>query len=252
MKKILSLTLILILLCGTLISCDNAKSLLNGADRALEKAPYKMTMTMDFECDNELVNTALSAMNMEIPVTVDGKNIAMDMDMSMPGYTATAKVTVFDMVMYYDISVLGQNVKMKATLNEEQYEDFMDENNTEMMFDPEDFGTLTVETKGDKKYVACGELKQEGLDELNDMIKDALAGIGGAASVSNVSYDIVLNDGKYESAEMVCIYSVTADGETFNLTFRLTVDFSYDNVASIAAPANPDSYEEVDYDELAG
>lgn len=252
MKKILSLALVLVMLCVMLISCDNAQALLAKADRALEGAPYKMTMHMDFECDNKAIDTALSMMKMDIPVTVDGKNIAMDMSMSIMGYSATAKVTVYDMVMYYDIKVLGQSVKMKATLDEEQYNEFMSENNAELMFDPEDFGTLTVETKDDKKYVAFGEINREGLDQLNDMVKDSLESIGGTATVSSVTYGIVLNDGKYESAEMVCVYSVTVANETCNLTLRLDVDFSYDNVASITAPSNPGSYEEVDYDELVG
>lgn len=36
--------------------------------------------------------------------------------MDMIDYVADAEVIVVDMVMYYNMSVLGQNIKMKATM----------------------------------------------------------------------------------------------------------------------------------------
>jgi len=130
----------------------------------------------------------------------------------------------------------------------------MAENNTEMVLEPEDFGELTLETKEGKKYIACGEISEEGLNELNDVVAESLEALDGAASVSvaDVIYGITLNNGKYESMDMTCVYSVTVAGETCNLTFELSLEFSYDNIARITAPANADEYEEVDFGDLMG
>ena len=250
MKKFFALVLVLALMCSTLAACDNAQTLLQKADAALEKAPYTMSMKMQFECDNAELNEIFSAMNMEIPVTVDGKNMSMDMSMDVMGNAAKIKVTVADMVMYYDMTVMGQNIKMKATMNEEQYQDFMDENNTDMMLNPADFGELTVENKDGKKYIACGKISDEGLKELNDMLEDALESLDGTATVSDVTYGVTLNDGKYESMDMSCVYAVTVSGETINVTFKLRAEFSYDNVAKVTAPADADTYQEANYDDL--
>ncbi len=252
MKKVLVFVMALVLTCGMLVSCDDAQTMIEKADAALAEAPYTMTMKMDFACDNEEINELFSMMNMEIPVTVDGKNLAMDMSMEASGYTTDIKVIVADMMMYYDIEMMNQSVKMKAAMDEEQYKKFMSDSNAEMTVNPEDFGTLTVESKDGKKYIACGEISEEGLKELNDMMEESLQSLGGEASVSDVTYGIVLNDGKYESMEMTCIYSVTVAGESCNVTFKMRAEFSYDDVAAITVPEDAEEYQEMDFDELMG
>ena len=251
MKKLLALVLTLALLCGVLAGCDNAKTMLEKADAALLEAPYTVTLKMSFETDNEELNKVFSIMNMEIPVTVDGKNIAMDMNMDIMGITTEAKVIVADMMMYYDIQVMGQNVRMKATMNEEQYKEFMEDNNAQMTVNPEDFGELTVETKDGKKYIACGKISEEGLKELNGVIEDSIKALNAKATVSDVTYGVTLNGGKYESMDMTCVYSVTVGNETCTVTFKLGAEYTYDNVEKITAPADADKYQSVDYGELA-
>ena len=254
MKKILVLVMALALICGMMVSCNNAQSLLEKADAALEKEPYGITMKMSFECDNEELNQVLSLMNIEIPTTVDGKNIAMDMSMDMMGYTFGTKVIVADMVMYYDMELMGQNIKMKATMDEEQYQEFMAENNTQMMIKPEDFGELTVETKDGKKYIVCDGISEEALKALNGMVAENLVGEGidGEATFVDVTYCVTLNNGKYESMDMICVYSLTVAGVSCNVTFNLSAAYSYDNIAEITAPADADEYEELSFGDLMG
>ncbi len=252
MKKILALVMALILTCVMLVSCDNPISMLKKADAALDEAPYAVTMKMEFECDNDELNQIFSLMNMEIPATVDGENLAMDMSMNMMGYAVDAKMTVADKVMYYNMEMMGESVKMKATMNDEQYSEFMAENNTQMAVNPKDFGKLTVENRDGKKYIACGEISEEGIKALNDVMADSLEGMDGEATVSNVTYGVTISNGKYESIEMTCVYSVTIYEETYNVTFNLSAEFSYDNVEKITAPADADTYEEVSFDDLEG
>ena len=124
MKKILSVLLslaVVLTALGMLASCGavTAASAIKKADEALTKAPYTMTMSMDFASDNAQLNTVFDAMSMEIPVTVDGNNMYMKMSMEvMPGVSASVKMTVFDKVLYYDMAVAGQTVKMKATMSD--------------------------------------------------------------------------------------------------------------------------------------
>ena len=252
MKKILVLVLALILSCGMLTSCDNAEKLIEKADAALQEEPYKVTMKMAFECDNKEINDLFANMNMEIPVVVDGKNLAMDMSMDMMGYSADIKMTVVDMVMYYDMNMMGQSAKMKTTMSEEQYKEFMEDSNTEMIVKPEDFAEMTVEKKDGKKYITCGEIKQEGLDELNEMIEDTLEAMGSKATIGDISFRMILDDGKYDSMELSCVYSMTVAGETYNVTLKMTADYSYDNVAAVTAPADAAQYQETNFSELFG
>lgn len=252
MKKILALVMVLAMMCGMLVSCDNATTLIEKADAALLEAPYSMTMKMNFECDNEDINKILSVMNVEVPVIVDGNNMSMDMSMDMMGHKVEADIIVADKVMYYDMSMMGQNMKMKCTLTDEQYEQFKVDNNTEMPVDPTDFVKVSVENKDGKKYIACGEVTEEGLKAINDMLKSAFEAVKGEAEAKNVTCGITLNDGKYESMNMTCEYAVTVAGETYNLTFTLDAEFKYGDFAKITTPADASSYQEVSYSDLVG
>ena len=107
MKKFLALVLALVLVCGMLASCQSVDSILEQAEAALLTTPYTMTMKMAFSSDNKTVDQILSIMNVEIPVTVDGKNIAMDMELDIMGATAGVEAIVADMVMYYNIQVMS-------------------------------------------------------------------------------------------------------------------------------------------------
>ena len=107
MKKILAFLMIAVLLCTMLVSCDeDAQTLLEEADAALLENPYKLTVKMNFECDNEEIGEYLSMMNLEVPVVVDGKNMSMDMSMDVMGETMAAVIVVYDKVLYYGESGL--------------------------------------------------------------------------------------------------------------------------------------------------
>ncbi|MBE6639325.1 MAG: hypothetical protein E7616_07755 [Ruminococcaceae bacterium] len=252
MKKILALLMTLFFLSSMLVSCDNTQKILKKANAALQEAPYAMTLKISCECDNKEYNKIFSSMDMRIPITVDGKNISMDLKINVNGYRAIAKVIVADMVVYNKVETISQTVKMKADMNDEQYQEFMEKNNAEMMLSPKDFGELTVETKDGKEYIACDKVSEEGLEELNDMIAEILKSLDGEATVSDVAYGVTLNDGKYESMEMTCVYSVTVGGETCNVTYHLSAEFTYGNIPKVYTPEDASSYQEISFDELMG
>ena len=248
MKRILAFITVLVLLCGMLVSCDNALVMVQEANKALEEAPYEMTVKTKFECDDYDIYGILSSMNLEIPVTVDGENISTNMSVGAMGFSVSAKVIVVDMVAYLDISMLGRQLKMKATLDEEAYNELMSESNAEMIINPEDFESLDVETKDGKKYIACAEISDEALAELNDMMEQALKSVNGKATVKDIVYSVTLNDGKYESMDMTCFYSVTVSDKACDVTFKLSADFAYDNIEEVVAPSDASEYQEADLD----
>ena len=258
MKKILSAVLVLaMVLTGACLftSCEavTAASALEKADEALTKAPYVMTMSMDFESDNAQMNTVFDALSMEIPITVDGENLLMNMSMDvMEGVSASIKMTVFDKVLYYDMAVAGQTVKMKATMNEEDYAEFLKENSAEMPVDPSQFETLTLETKDGKQVVSCAGITEEGRNALNKILGETTGSIDASATLGDLSYIITISDGKYESMALTVAYSVTVADQTVNVSMTMNATFSYENVSPVTAPADASSYTEADLDDLLG
>ncbi|MBQ4136349.1 MAG: hypothetical protein IJD73_04705, partial [Clostridia bacterium] len=159
---------------------------------------------------------------------------------------------VFDKVLYYDMAVAGQNVKMKATMNEEDYAEFLKENSAEMPVTPEQFETLTLETKEGKQVVTCTGITEEGRKALNDILGETMGSIDASAAIGELSYVITISDGKYESIAMSVAYSVTVAGETVNVSMSMNAGFSYENVSAVTAPADASSYTEADLDDLLG
>ena len=258
MKKLLSLTLVLTLLVTgicALASCEavTAASAIKKADEALLAAPYVMTMSMDFECDNAEMNAVFDALSMEIPVTVDGDNLSMNMSVeAVPGMTASVAMTVVDKVLYYNMSVAGQTVKMKATMTEEQYADFQKDNQAEMPVDPGQFENLTLEKVDGKHVVTCEGITEEGRAALNEILGEATGSIDAEATIDSLSYVVTIADDKYESMALSVAYSFTVAGETFTTTMTMNAKFAYTDVAPITAPADADSYTEADINDLLG
>ena len=258
MKKILSVALMIAMILTSVClfaSCEavTAASAIQKADEALAKAPYTMTVSMDFESDNAEMNQIFDALTMEIPVTVDGENMLMNMSMEiMEGMSATIKMTVFDKVLYYDMDVAGQTVKMKATMNEEDYAEFLKENSAEMPVDPEQFETLTLETKDGKQVVTCTGITEEGRKALNDIMGETVGTMDASATLGDLSYIITIADGKYESMALSVSYSVTVAGQTVNVSMSMNAKYAYGDVAPITAPADASSYTEADLDDLLG
>jgi hypothetical protein len=266
MKKLLALVLTIALMCCVLTSCDDVLekiwpdkandpiALIEKADKALTEAPYIVTVKNDFESNHKNVHDRLAALNGEVPMTIDGENISINMSTKASGYTLDMSVIVVDKVMYYSLTMLGETAKVKVNLNDEQYKDYMEMNKPGLTVGAEDFGELTVETKDGKKYISCNQLSKSGIKKINDVMEEGLesANVKADISFTGLSFTIVLSDGKYESIEEIITYDMKIDGGSYTVTLTSTAKLSYDDAEAVTAPADAQKYQTVDYDDLVG
>ena len=254
MKKIVSIALALMMIVSlfAMTSCEKQpKEQLEAADKALAEKPYTMTMKMNFTADNSDVQEILDAMNVEVPVTIDGNNMFLDMTMDVMGQSVAMKMTLVDKVLYYNMDLAGMAMKMKATLNDEQMAEFVGTNNVEMPVDYAMFAELKSEKKDGKTVITCTGINDEGKKALNDELASSLGEMG-EATVGDLSYTITLKDGKYDAMDLSCTYTVTVMGESVSVTMKIGATFAYDKVAAVAAPDDAADYEEVDFGDLMG
>jgi hypothetical protein len=207
---------------------------------------------MDFACDNATLNTVFDALSVEIPVTVDGKNVYMNLSTEVMGFTSGMTMTVVDDVLYSNTTVMNQSLKLKTTLSAEDYKTFMEENSSEMPVTADNFESLTLETVDGKQVISCTGITTEGLTAMDQLLSDSLTALGAEAAVGDLSLVITVADGKYESMALTATYSVTVKGETHTVSLTMNAKYAYDDVKPITAPADADSYEEMDYDEIIG
>ena len=267
MKKLLALVLLIALMCSTLISCDlfqkepevyveTAEDVIEKADAALLEAPYKVTLNVEYESNNREINAIISPLSMEMPMIIDGNNVAIDTSVKSNGYTIDIKTKIVDKVMYYDVTMPGQIVKIKANMSDEQYKEFLKDTEPGLTVGAEDFGELTLEDKDGEKHISGSQITAKGLKKLNDMMDEALGNtadrIKGDISIVDVAFNIVIAGGKYRSMEAVYTYSQSVGGGIYSITVRMVAELSYYNIDPITAPYDADVYTEMDYDDLVG
>ncbi len=254
MKKIFSLMLVLSMICCMFVACENdpAVAAIKKADDALLKTPYAMTMKMDFSSTNPQLDEALSMMCVEVPTVVDGKNMSMELNMNVQGVAVKADVVVYDMVMYYDMYMMGQSMLFKCNMTDKQFAQFNESSNTQMPIGVDGFTKYTMEEKDGKQYITSGEVTDKGLEELNKMVNESVASMGASASYNEITYNVVLSDGKYESVAMDAKYSVTVSGQTFDVTMSISAEYTYGDFEPVVKPENADAYTEMDYEDLMG
>lgn len=254
MKRILSILLLLTLCLSVFASCDTltATTAIAKAEKALEDTPYTITMSMDFACEDATLNQVFDALSMAVPVTVDGENLHMDMSTEFMGISAGVTMTVVDKVLYSNTTILDQNIKVKATLSDEDYQKFMQENNSDMPVSADNFETLTLETKDGKQIITCAGITTEGLTAMNELLSESLTAMGAEAAVGDITMTATIADGRYESMSLTASYTVTAAGETHTVSLTMNAVYSYEDVQPITAPADADSYTDVSFDEIVG
>ena len=248
LKKILVLILSLSVICCALTSCsETAADVIAKADKALLSKPYQVDMDMSFSCDNQELSSIFESMETDAKMYIDGDSMKLVMEMM----GAELEMLCHDKVMYMAVSFGGQSQKAKATMNDEQLEEFMGENSTTSDFSVSDFETVEMKTEKGKTIITCTGISEEALaKEVNSAMEDmGLNGTGAELAIENLKLVTVIEDGKYDSYTITGDYVIKIQGLSFNVGYEIELEFDYENVA-LSKPADASSYQTLTYDEL--
>lgn len=248
LKKFLVLILSLSLVCCALTSCsETAAEAVAKADKALLSKPYQVDMDMSFSCDNQEMSSIFESMETDAKMYIDGDNMKLVMEMM----GAELEMLCYDKVMYMAISFDGQSQKAKATMNDEQLEEFLGENSTTSYFSISDFETVEMKNESGKTIITCTGISEEALaNEVNNAIEDmGLGETGAELEIENLKLVVVIENGKYDSYTVTGDYVIKIQGLSFNVGYEIELEFDYENIA-LSTPADASSYQTLTYDEL--
>lgn len=265
-KKIIALLLVAVMAVFALASCGGnggnggtggnggnggntpatAESVIAAAESALTTAPYKITMSIDMESDNEEYNTQMSAMlsQISIPISFDGDNFSITMTIQ----GETMLTAAIDGTVYY--SIPGSKLSFEAT--EEQLADLAGQMDISGDIGIADFETLTLTEENGKQIVTATNMKADSKSKIDE----ALGGITGTGSLgvefTDISYVATTSGGKYETAVVSFGFAIPVSAEqTVNVEASINCAFTYDGV-TVAAPADAAEYKSVSYDLVFG
>lgn len=249
-KRITALIVLIASLVSLLTSCsDDAKSLIEKADKALLNTAYKLEVSADFSCDSYYYEDIFKASSIDFDVYVDRNKYQMDL--SVMG--VNMDITIIDSTAYYEMEALGQKVKMKSSLDDKQMEELMGE--SAMEFSPLSFKEITIEKRGIRTALICKSLDSQELEKYIEKTIDEYETIFKAANisleVSDINFNIILDaDGKYEDITLSMKYTFNVSGKNVEVLVNMEYEFEYDESKRISPPSDSYKYEEVDFDDI--
>ena len=257
--RIISFILIFALALGVMVSCGEPKpeELVKNAAEKTAKTPYSVTMDIGFSTKDAKYREAFSSMSIEdAKISVNGEDFKCEMTMGTAGVEANVDYTAVAGTLYMKVAAkaAGQSstVKQKATLDAIQRAEMFEELSAAPELTPEQFEKFEVTKDGDEYLISCEGITDMMSDEINDMIESMEESLGsGKVSISNIKYEVKIDDGKYDYIKLVCVYNITVLREQIKVTMTSTMDYDYDESVSIKAPTDADTYEEVDYEDIS-
>ena len=257
--RFISVFLVLALIFGCFVSCDaeeiDPAKLLENATNATSNAPYAIEMDMSFSTSNTKYKSTLENMSIDgMKVYVDGKNINMSMDADVSGVKTNMEYTVFNRVMYVNMSISGygqkQTIKKKANMTAEEVKEFLGDNGVDSEISVSDFTEYSMAKEGDVYIITCAGVT----DDIKEVMLDKVSGLvnGAEIEVDDVTYRVKIADGKYDGVYLYCDYVMTVGSETVEFTMKITLEFDYDEEVKISVPDDADEYDEVEYSEISG
>lgn len=238
MKRLIALILTLTTVIAAFASCaapKTAEELIAEADAAMAANPYKATMSMSMDCDNDLLASTFENMNYEFTAYVDGNNYITEM-----GEGAT--VTVVDGVSYTKYSFGNEEYKIKDTLSESEIADGMAQFDVNETFDTEIFENKELANVDGKSVITFTAIKA---DEVDEFLGDAFGALEDAdLTLDDLKLVITLKDGKYESVVMT--FGISMEVMTVSASIDCEVKMTIDHGAgkTVTAPEDADSYVE--------
>lgn len=254
MKRVISLFLILSFCVCYLSSCGNftATTTLAKAEKQLTENSYTVTMSVDYQCDDVVVDVVLNAFVQKIPAVVNGGNIYIDMSAETTGSSTGFVLTVADDVLYAYSTIPEQPTKYKTMLQGDYQKKFLRDTRIAMPVGVNDFENITLTTANDKQIITCKELTPEGAATMIDMISTPLTLLGATAAVKDLTMVATVTFDKYESVVLTATYLVTQKDETHTVELTMAAHYNYEDVDPIKAPADADAYTWVAYKSIIG
>ena len=255
MKRIIALVLLTVMTVTALSSCGlTPDAMILKADKALRENPYSITSDIEYITENEELNALFTQMDMSEVVTyVDGDNIKTSISISVMGFEAGYNCVLVDNVLYNTATVGGMSAtKLKATLTEEEIDEFIDGSGSSELVSADDFAKLELKKDGNTYTIIGKDAANDYLDEALADVEEQLEALDFDVTIDRADLEMVLEDEKYKTVTIVFTCTFSSGNDSYTVTIKNTNEFAYGDEYAVSAPADADKYIDVDYDEIFG
>lgn len=253
--KLFAIALSVLMLLAAFTACEaepTVEELEAAAALKLLEEPYAITTTVTYTCDDEMMAETFEALSgMEMTMYMDGTNFAMDMELA----GQEVKYVYYENTLY----MKAMGMKMRVELTKEQAQEMVGNGAADMSATSiKGFTEVTpVKNEDGSTTITCKGLSDEDnalVESMMAQFKETADGMDVSIDTENMTLEMVIDEeGYYESIEIDMTLKMDIEGYgEVNVGIGMEMEYDFDEGKEITLPANPESYELIDADELLG
>lgn len=228
-QRTLALLLAVMLLVGTLVSCD----MIDGAIQpdTIDTSSYTAKVTIKFSTGDEKMKSAVNAMNASSVIKVSGDDVSVSTTSESGNTTVSEEYIFIPDMLYYSLSVkigdFSSAEYKKAPFVSSKRLELVSAVGGGAHIDNEDFDNVSVSDTASGKIYVCSSIASEAKTYLEELMNEKLSGLA-TVKLSDASLNLQTEGDLPVSSVLSCNYVITMGGAEYSITMRLYTDYDYE------------------------
>ena len=242
-KRIIGIVLILALFVCSFASCkkhvEKPADPVGDANKALTENTYFVQSSLNYTSEDAEMLAAIESFRAPtMKIRVNGDKFEGTLDVTHGNAINYITYTFVDGVLYTEWKENGKTVQNKQTIGDEQRATLKDNFGVGANVTSDDFNKVVTEEVDGKTVVKCSDIKDETLFALVNAFKNELAAanISASTALKNVTLDIEIVDGKYDTVLLSCEYYIATATDSYSIGMTYSSKFTYGGNFEIVAP----------------
>jgi hypothetical protein len=242
-KRIIGALLVLVLFASSLASCqkktESNVNTIENADKALENTAYSMDVSLEYSSEDAKMIEAIESFSMPtMKILVDGDKFQGKMDLVLDGVNNYITYTYVDGVLYTEWREYDKTVQNSKELGDTDKTALTESYGAGASINSDDFEKVTVNKTDTSSVITCETIKDDALMALVNSLNSEFRSLNfnGSAALKNAKLVIEIQDGKYSSTTLTCLYYITTALDTYTIEMTYSCNFGYDVEFEITAP----------------
>lgn len=249
-KKTLALLLSVMLLVGTLASCDMIPT---GGQDDVDTSSYTARVNIKFATDDDKMKSAVDAMSASSVIKVSGDDISVSTTSTTGLATVSEEYILVSDMLYYGLSVSVGDVSSaeykRAPFGESRRLELISATFGGAQIDNGSFSEVIVMDGQNGTGYTCSGISDGAREYLEGVMNDKLGGLA-TVRIDDAYLDLETKGTATVSSVLSCNYVITMGGVEYTVTMRLYTEYDYECETVVSAPGDTGKYVSVSSEEI--
>lgn len=258
LRKIISLITATSILVLSLASCSKTpESLMEKANKKLTRLDHTIEVSVDYTSKEQGMDTLFEELeNVDTKIYFSGDSVNIENGMTMN--TVAGETTFFNSCVVIDGMAYsnsgyrtptgGNSNKLKLEITDEQKQTLIEKAGFIIGIGIDDFSLVTLDKIDGEYILICTGAYEELNIRLEKLMVSQLQDAVEKVSVKNVHMNVEIEDGKLDTVELKCDYTITLYGTAYSVEAEFELEYDYDDRVSVKTPDDAAEYSYSEFD----